>query len=78
MLVMSRYSFFQTDPVPIHPFASRFMDFVGWVIVDRARALRYCLSTASTGKEDLCLYGTGICSQQYRSFLWQRITIYDP
>jgi len=35
------------------------------------RALRYYLTRASTGNEDLgerCLHRTGICSQQYRSF----------
>jgi len=38
------------------------------------RALRHHLTIASTGNEDLgerCLHGTGIFSQQCRSFLWQ-------
>jgi len=45
------------------------------------RALRYYLTSASTGNEDMgkwCLHGTGICRQQYPSFLWQWIVICNP
>jgi len=46
------------------------------------RAFRYNLTSASTGNEDLgemCLHGTGIRSQQYRSFYDResRFAIYD-
>jgi len=45
------------------------------------RALSYYLTRASTSNENLgemCLHGTGICSHQNDSFLWQWIAICDP
>jgi len=46
------------------------------------RALHYYLTSVSTDNEDLremCLHGTGICSQQYRSFYGSesRFAIHD-
>jgi len=44
-----------------------------WQSVARAQGAEFYLTSAITSNEDLgemCLHGTGICSQQYRSFLW--------
>jgi len=56
-------------------------DWMGGCMWPGHRALSYYLMSASTRNEDLgerCLHGTGICSQQYRSFISQWVAICDP
>jgi len=63
-----------------HPFGWA-DDWMGGCMWPGLRVLRYYLTSTSRGNGDLgerCLHGTGIRSQQYRSLLWQEITIYNP